>query len=132
MRKDLQDMFKAHNKPVVDFWKKESMEKQLEELLAKPEWQEHFMNMLVEHLEQPIKINEPAKLSEYIPMEVQYLNMDDISDFQLVIKYFNQQPDKFYDILKKHIKTAPKETDKPLFDSKKSIFAPNHFSEHDV
>lgn len=115
-----------------DIFRKQSMEKQLEELLAKPEWQEHFLNMLVEHLEQPIKINEPAKISEYIPMGVKALSLMDISNFQDVIKYFSQQPDKFYDILKKHIKTAPKETDKPIFDSFIHPWVTGKFSEQDV
>lgn len=116
-----------------DIFKKQSMEKQLEELLVKPEWQEYFMNMLVEHLEQPIKINEPAILKEHIPMELYYLVGDkQMNQYKEISQYFNgtEQPEKFYDLLKKHIK--PASSDKEIFDSKRHSFCEGAFSEKDV
>lgn len=113
-----------------DIFKKQSMEKQLEELLAKPEWQEHFMAMLVDWIEQPeVYINEMPKYN-FKSNEYNNLLVLDVQKFNEVTQFFT--PDKFYDILKKHIKTIPKETDKPIFNPKMDLYKEGKYSEHDV
>lgn len=110
----------------MDIFKKNAMESHLEVLLAKPEWKDYLMDLLVDQMDNSNKINDLPNTVYNLPDKVL---IADAYSYQEIILFF--KPEQFYDLLKKHIKPTESEN-KPIFDSKMLTFQEGKFSEKDV